>query len=126
LLNSSINYFFILNSGKLFFMTRFLLVPAAVTAYTSTYSQKIKQINSADVVERGYHHECRTYYSNGSVRGKKGTYNRVERHGVRHMYDVDGSLSSRANFKMGSRAGKAELFAQSQSNLRFNAGMTYE
>jgi len=42
-----------LNGGKLFFMIRFLLVLAGLTGYTLVYSQKIKLINTAEVVERG-------------------------------------------------------------------------
>jgi antitoxin component YwqK of YwqJK toxin-antitoxin module/Flp pilus assembly protein TadD len=42
-----------LNGAKLFFMIRFLLVLAAVAASTSVYSQKVKLINAAEVVESG-------------------------------------------------------------------------
>jgi len=42
-----------LNGAKLFFMIRFLLVLAGLAAYTSVYSQKVKLINAAEVVESG-------------------------------------------------------------------------
>jgi hypothetical protein len=51
-----------------------------------------------------------------------------ERHGVREIYNEDGSLSSRENFVMGSRQGKAELFVNGAKSIefKFNGGMTYE
>ena len=78
-------------------------------------------------VSGGYHGEYKTYYSNGNVR-EKGPINLDERHGVTEKYNEDGSLSSRENYVMGSRQGKAELFVKGSKTVefKFNGGMTYE
>ena len=98
-------------------MIRFLLMLAAVTAYTSAYSQENKNINTIEAVDRGYHGESKRYYSNGDVR-EKGNYYPGEVHDVSEIYDVDGSLFSWENFTMGSRTGTAErlVTTQRQSN----------
>ena len=108
-------------------MIRFLLMLAALTAYSSAYSQEKQNINAIEAVDRGYHGESERYYSNGDVR-EKGNYYPGELHDVSQIYDVDGSLFSWENFTMGSRTARAEclLKAQRQSNLRLNVGMTYE
>jgi len=112
-------------------MDRFLLVLAAITAYSSVYSEKFKPFDGItrafqDIGKpcpdrqyflRGYHGDYKAYYSNGNV-SEKGTYNLGELHGVVEKCNEDGSLYSRDNFAMGSRQGKAELFVKgsNQSN----------